>query len=536
MHREDPDLRVGVLLRSNAGVGRMLYELGPMGQGVPAAGRGGGAMRDTAAVEAVLDLLRLADHPDHTAAAFNVSRGPLGPVVGLERARQRNRAERHAVARRIRRALLEEGYGAAVQSWVAAILPQADRREATRLAQLVELADLHDRQATLRPMDFVDRVTNLRIDDPATAPIEVLNIHQSKGLEWDVVVLPDLDWTMGKTDRTAAAFQRPHVAAPAARVVRWMHEHERRIMHPEVAAIFDAHKTRVVRDDLCLLYVAMTRARRGLHMIIDPQGAAAARPPLTPAGVLRSTLAGAAPPGPEGVLFRCGSPDWCRTARAAATAPAAAAPQDVAVLLRLGPPRGRPRGAATRAATRPLKMEQALRLPDAEAADRGVAAHKVLEQVAWIEDFTPDRAALIRSVGHVLPRRGGAWIERTLDDVLRMLQAPAIRTALARGGRDPGTLDAQREVPYARLHQGRIHAGRIDRLVIELEQGVARAATVFDFKTDALAPLFAEGEAERHRAQLEEYRAAAAEALGLDPRRIGLRVVFLAAGVVSTLE
>src|SRR4029077_682891 len=62
--REAPGRSVGVLCRQNETVARMIYEL--RRQHVDASEEGGGALTDSAAVELLLSLLTLSDHPGHT--------------------------------------------------------------------------------------------------------------------------------------------------------------------------------------------------------------------------------------------------------------------------------------------------------------------------------------------------------------------------------------------------------------------------------------------------------------------------------------
>ncbi len=83
LHKQAPRMSIGVLTATNRAVSRLLFEFGPGRLNLPASGRGGGPLTDSPAVDIILDLLRLADHPDDTICGFNVARSPLGPLVGL---------------------------------------------------------------------------------------------------------------------------------------------------------------------------------------------------------------------------------------------------------------------------------------------------------------------------------------------------------------------------------------------------------------------------------------------------------------------
>src|SRR5690606_13408454 len=75
-----PGMSNGVLTRTNPTVARMMLELRDLG--VDASEEGGNPLTDSAAVSAVLALLRLADHPGDRIARYHVAKTPLGELVG----------------------------------------------------------------------------------------------------------------------------------------------------------------------------------------------------------------------------------------------------------------------------------------------------------------------------------------------------------------------------------------------------------------------------------------------------------------------
>ena len=190
LNQECPDASIGVLTRTNQSVGQLIYLLRSR-HGIRASEEGGNPLTDSAAVDTILSLLRIADHPSDTIARYHVARSPLGETIDFTDHRNSDAANRLAIS--IRRELTEAGYGSVIYRWSQSLVEACDLREATRLQQLLELAHQYDSRATLRADDFVTFVESKRISDPSSANVRVMTVHQAKGLEFDIVVLPELD-------------------------------------------------------------------------------------------------------------------------------------------------------------------------------------------------------------------------------------------------------------------------------------------------------------------------------------------------------
>ena len=106
-----PGRGVGVLMRRNDGVARLIYELRRLD--VPASEEGGNPLADSAAVNVVLSALCLADHPGDTVARFHLAHSPLGPALGCSDYRDDSAATR--VSLQVRQQLMQDGYGATIR-------------------------------------------------------------------------------------------------------------------------------------------------------------------------------------------------------------------------------------------------------------------------------------------------------------------------------------------------------------------------------------------------------------------------------------
>jgi ATP-dependent helicase/nuclease subunit A len=534
LRRAHPGRSIGVLTRTNRAVARLIFELRALD--VPASEEGGNPLTDSAAVATVLALLRLADHPGDRIARYHVAKTPLGAAVGLVD-HDDDRAARR-LGERLRAELVEDGYGRTLARIAERVRDRCDAREARRLDQLVELGFRYDAGATLRVTDFVALVESERVEAPTEAEVRVMTVHQSKGLEFDIVVLPELESSLVRSATGPLAY-RPDPTGRITHLFPYVKEGIRSQFEevPELRGAAEQTAAAGLRDALSGVYVALTRARHALHLLLAPDGKNGIGTSCSAANLVRHAL-GATEPAREGdVLYQAGDPAWSARLdrpRAAATPAATAGPSAI----RLAPPTGRrtlarvtPSGLAGDGAA---SLAGVLRI-DTAAADAGTLVHAWMETVAWIEDGGPDDAVLGRIARRTAPHLAGERLDELLDRFRGWLAAPAIRMALSRAGYPPGST-VHREVPFVVGEGDGLLEGFIDRLVlVPAATGAPARAEVLDFKTDRIEPGDVESLDARtagYRPQLDAYRRGVHAAFGIPPEHVAARLLFLHAGAV----
>lgn len=577
LRRERPGLHIGILCRRNRSVAGILNRLREAG--VPASARGVGSLRDAAAVNAILAALDLADHPDHTLAAFHVGRSPLGAIVGVDEDAHRpgrTRSRRDA-SRRLRAEFERRGYAATIGRWRDRLAEALDPRESLRVDQLVEAvvdADAADARER-RPADVAATLRALQLDEEGGGGVTVMNIHQSKGLEFDAVVLCDVDRSFAVKASLAALRDPTRPDGDYVRVARWVAEGLRR---GEVAELADATTIECYREFLSMLYVAVTRAKRGLFVVTGPAaGSKGLTFPNSFAGILRGAWCPEAER--EGLAYRSGDRDAlgpaggddlgpARTAADEEASDEADAQDDEADWrnvtlppIEMAPAAGRRVTAVASASSRERWSGEAGEEDDEvaggalrrRAREAGVLAHAMLESIDWLADMKergdergdddcPDddateaslEASLEAGARRRAPQAEAEVVALAAGTVARALRRPALR-AIFRRPKD--LVELRREWRFVRLDADGtgLEQGIVDRLHLLGRAGRPERAVVIDFKTDRVAGDAGEFDAalrERYEPQLAAYRSAVAERFELPLEAVETCVVALDAGRV----
>ena len=343
------------------------------------------------------------------------------------------------------------------------------------------------RDATMRLSDFVDFLKNrTRRDYAEPGVVRIMTMHQSKGLGFDHVIIPFFE-PDGLVDRR-------HVGPLEGKDGEWVLDNPGSDVASEDSTLASAETRRQQTqryNSLCLAYVAMTRAKKALTIILHPRNAktksAATESPAKFSDLVR--LVG---------LNTFGDREW--------------------YLKRPEPKRGdeqghgngreqeMPCGKLHRARrseirkSRPsslfhsgMKGDSLFAESFGKAAKRGIEIHALYSKVEWLD---PSRA------------------ETAFD---RALVRPA------------GCVALWRERPYEILLGNMWQSGQFDRVVFTDESG-ERRATIYDFKTNARrdgedVEAFSRRMKETYLPQMRMYRSALSALTGIPQDRISARLL-----------
>jgi ATP-dependent helicase/nuclease subunit A len=364
----------------------------------------------------------------------------------------------------------------------------ANLLKALELARQLEAVGVHSLRA------FVRRLRQTVLDgveeEPSPASeekgpfVSILTIHKSKGLEFPVVVLPDL---AGRSSDTGAKL----LFTPGGGQLRFA---GRRTTGFDEAD--DEHKKREEAEEIRLLYVAATRAKE--RLIIPWFADKGGRIDLLAKGFVPAASALVETPDLESMTVPEVEPEkskvksdsvkqWIDKRRDWAETRAALLARAAKPLMRMSP--SKLAGEAEPRVDEPVGVERE------RAMDFGVVVHDMLEMLDWSASAAQQHGQIEQFIAPT--GLSGDDKRRAVEMVHRVLDSELL--ARARGAEE-----VHRELPFTQVVSEGLMEGKIDLLFCERGRWV-----LVDYKTDARV------EPDKYAEQLRAYESALQQVAGI---------------------
>ncbi|MCA9279193.1 MAG: UvrD-helicase domain-containing protein [Phycisphaeraceae bacterium] len=282
-----PHSTIGVLLRKNKNIPAVINAL--RHRGIDASDEAGKLLIDNQAVQAAMHALQLAAHPTDQVAAHEFRRSPFAEHVDS------TDCSDEQLAYQIQRLIAARGVGGFLAMLRTQCHASMDADSLKLFEHLIDLADTFDTTAGPFDLDsFITTIESERIDDKDKRHITVTTLHKAKGLEYDVVILADLDQIWQMQSGEALVDQATPLAPPRA-IGAYPNKLIRKL-DPRYEQAYQSAHQRYLTEELCCLYVGMTRAIRLLEMIVPypklTKSGGLAKPRLCGADIISSALIG----------------------------------------------------------------------------------------------------------------------------------------------------------------------------------------------------------------------------------------------------
>jgi len=483
---------------------------------------------DNPVTQALLSLIRVAAHPTDRYSWQNLALGPLATLLPDTPAQ---------ISATILESLHQHGYERTLRNWVARF-PDAgielDAFGCHRVDELALAARIFDQGPNRSPDNFLRFAGDYTVREVTTnSAVQVMTIHKSKGLTFDTVLLPHLDGDSLINPRRDIGIQRDR----RTRRVKWVFDTPRRVIadtDPVLKAYRNDQEAEAGYEELCKFYVALTRAKHANYLIVPGLPRDSRRRNFV--RLLHETLVVNNAPtveiGQASALALFESSEQTANAQwyekyqpdpgegEGEDMPGAPAPKELTSRQR---PRRRVPSAHEPGSQRGGTL---FSREGSRARNHGTMVHALFEDLEWPDDFDPHTGP---SRWEIHRGRNPRAFEAARREVERSLASPSFREALDKPSLRPGeSIACWRERPYELLRDGDWISGIFDRVhVISGPDGKPLRATILDFKTDRVEnEMESNLTAERYRPQIETYRNALAQLLGLPASSINAILLF----------
>lgn len=522
-------LSVGILVRKNDYATALVAALRKACPDMPVVQDGPSELLNNELGQVLVSLVTLAAHPGDGKAWMHLRMSPLSGWAPL--------GGRNQLVLEVMDEIHEHGYEALFSTWcdrLASVQPLCAYGCQVR-DKLLDAAAEFDRTAQKQPAAFVQYLDAYRVRrGGGSSVVRVMTLHQSKGLGFDVVILPELQDANVQIG-TAPAMLEKAGETPGTWdwVLKCPHKDLAQLDEP-LASVMGENESSNLFDTICGFYVAMTRAKKALLMVTTPRASRETK--ASEACWLEERLGGSEDVVEEWggvqvrVCFEEGSSEWYETMEE--------------MDLGLEPVQGAapPSGLADGRRRRPRQVQPSREGDEEREAGRlfsgaagrartlGDAVHGIFEQVEWLDDGVDLDAVL--DAWSVVSGIDTEIKQEAIRQVRGALQSAEVVEALTRpAGED---VEVWRERSFDVVFEEEWVSGTFDRVVLHRKDGGRLdSATILDFKSNhVVTEEEVQEKAEQYRSQLELYQRVLSKMVGLDRARIRLALVFTKPGLV----
>ena len=410
----------------------------------------------------IWQLLRWMADPADNFAKHTVMMSPLGPGLIERYANEWQRAWESLGA-----LASEKGFSGMLEELIAPLKGAWSDFGKRRAADLLNALEQIDREGIVAAREAANRIARMKISQsPGVAAVQVMTVHKSKGLGFDVVILPDISNTKvpDLTHFNSITGEGWITSPPAS----WA-----RAMLPEISSAEAKWAEQQTYEAFCKLYVAMTRAKRGLYVLIDAPSNSAADDKASLSNWLMTSLRvdNAQP------VFECGHSHWAESVELIGVK----LETQIAALGEAKVKRSRSTPSGEKASS------TAMIAGTKEGRQFGTEIHAAFEAIGWIDEGE-------------LP----VFSEKVRKKMESVLTVSEIANLLSKNGR---LISLFREQRVEAVIDGKWISGVIDRLHVHHDSnGSASLVEIIDFKTDQVSA--AADLTSRYRGQMEAYEKA----------------------------
>ena len=491
-------------------------------RGINCAPLGSSSLFQKSSARRMLSLFELTDNPKNKIALYHLTEknSYLKKIIPADS------KKRCLFLKKLRAKLIYNSYASVISEIFNKIAEDiSDAASKKYIVQLVELAEQYEKIKTTSPKDFVDFVEQTEITSPETGDEIILStIHGAKGLGFDMVILPEL---------TSAA--KPQLLytkkadidllgnEPEIETVTSLGKNEFINAMPEYKIIREQHQICYESEMMNLLYVALTRARKGLYLFLSDSSVTTKNKIRKMSDVLLPAF-DADKETPAGILKSFGEPNWYEN-EAASVRERPPEKQIEKITLKKNASRFRPY--QTPSSLHDSRRKNAALIfsrKGRRAREKGTIIHALFQEIIWLNSANISRENLVEKARETVPFLNSDFYEETVSEFLKILEKEEIKNLLTE---PEEKCEVKNELPFAAIIDDKLTRGAFDRVIFYPSYSAPEKIEIIDYKTDNVqTDEEIKTAVEKYKPQMDCYKKALSESYGLDAKKITARLVF----------
>ncbi len=535
-------LKTALLFRGNDDINNWMPTL--KNAGIPCYSQGKSRLLDDSAVQAVLALFRWMDMPEDKLAEFHVTNSFLSGKV-------KNREELY----KLKNFLFYNSYSEFIEKIAGKFKENAGFSSQARLNQLIEISEQFQLNATSRPSEFINYVEKISQKEPsASEGVVFVTMHSSKGMTYDIVILPELEKQLPNSGRLSFLEKTndfdENLKAPKTDYL---------VLNPGknvanadgiLSSMMNDGVDKLKHEFLNLMYVALTRASKGLYIYCSKGNDGAFSTWIENALNVEPTSVSAFADIPGEIHYKNGNPLWYNVENSAnlsahtnPTSPQFVQTSDLQnrnagsiPYIKLASSSQRRRLYVTPSSVTDFKKPKINNFANffetkSHGAEKGIIIHELFASIEWLEDDFEKRIGEWRTIANCVSKTfSEKECSEIVDEFINILNKEEINDLLKKPDSE---CEVFREKSFASIINNKLVRGIFDRVIIYPNKEKPKKIELFDFKTDAVKT---ENEIsitfEKYAPQLELYSQALSQAYNIPKSEISKKLVLTSPGII----
>ena len=256
---EAPKISIGVLCRNNKFVGKVIKALNKEPYNIKASQEGKIDLIEFKSVIFILSVYKYLIHRNDTMCLYKIKNALLDSEFDIDE-----------ILSIVDKLIITDGFKAATYYLYGLIKSKVSSQDIVAMKELIDICINFDQNSNKNIDDFIRHVSVQKMINISASNVKVMTIHAAKGLEFDAVILPNLEENIFKKPEFLIHYYKDRTQNPDAIYLKAPKNVSKvlEINHDEYYEMLLQERLLKLEESLCLLYVALTRAKQSLTIFI----------------------------------------------------------------------------------------------------------------------------------------------------------------------------------------------------------------------------------------------------------------------------